>query len=78
MDNQAKLSEYKSLVMFVLDKMSYPAINKVKYINWWETVRASATSSSPATSSSSEEGFPTWLKWVIAIIIFIVLVKACD
>lgn len=77
-DNPTKLSEYKSLVNFILDKMSYPAISKVKYISWWETVRASATSYSPTTSSSSEEGFPTWLKWVIAIIIFIVLVKACD
>lgn len=77
-DNPTKLSEYKSLVNFILDKMSYPSINKIKYITWWEAVRTSPTTSSPATSSSSGDGFPTWLKWVIAIIIFFVLVKACD
>jgi len=80
MNNPTKLIEYKSLVNFLLDKMSHSSFNKIKYICWWETARAensSKTYTSPS-SSSSEDGFPTWLKWVIGIIVFIILVKACD
>jgi len=78
-NNPAKVNEYKSLVNFLLDKMSYRYIDKVKYICYWETARAATSSSNTSTtSSSSEDGFPTWLKWVIGIIVFIILVKACD
>ena len=48
-------------------------------------ISSSTSSSSTSTyrpttssSSSSEEGIPDWLKWVGGIILFIILIKACN
>jgi len=36
------------------------------------------TGSSSSSSSTSDEGIPDWLKWVGGIILFIILIKACN
>jgi len=36
------------------------------------------TGSSSSLSSTSDEGIPDWLKWVGGIILFIILIKACN
>lgn len=81
--NTTKVSEYKSLVNFLLSKISYSYKNRIAYINYWETPKTTSSSTStykPSTSStsSSQEGIPDWLKWVGGIILFIILIRACN
>jgi len=84
--NTTKVSEYKSLVHFLLSKISYSYKNRITYINYWETPKTTSSTSSststfkPSTSStsSSQEGIPDWLKWVGGIILFIILIRACN
>lgn len=84
--NTTKVSEYKSLVNFLLSKISYSYKNRITYINYWETPKTTSSTSSststykPSTSStsSSQEGIPDWLKWVGGIILFIILIRACN
>ncbi len=88
--NSTKINEFKSLVVFLLGKLSYSQKNQVKYLCYWKTVTSSSTSSSstrtstkttrPTTtiSSSNEGGIPDWLKWVGGIILLIILIRACD
>ena len=81
--NTTKVSEYKSLVNFLLSKISYSYKNRITYINYWETPKTTSSSTStykPSTSStsSSQEGIPDWLKWVGGIILFIILIRACN
>jgi hypothetical protein len=91
-NNTTKVNEYKILVDFVMSKLNYSRKNKINYICYWKTVSTSSppTSSSssssststhrPTTSSGSQsnEGIPEWLKWVGGIILFIILIKACN
>lgn len=84
--NTTKVNEYKSLVNFLLSKVSYSYKNRLAYINYWETPKTtSSTSSSTSThrptatsNSSSQEGIPDWLKWVGGIILLIILIRACN
>lgn len=81
-NNPTKVNEYKSLVNFLIGKLSYSYKNKVKYICYWETARTTSSSSTssykPTSSSSSNEGIPDWLKWVGGIILIIILIRACN
>lgn len=82
-DKQTKITEYKSLVDFILEKLNYSQKNQIKYICYWKTVTATqSTTSRPTTSSTSstnnDEGIPTWLYWVGGIILLIILSKACN
>jgi hypothetical protein len=58
-DNPTKVNEYKTLVTFLMSKLSNIYKNKIGYISYWETPRtisSSSTSSStyqPTTSSGS-------------------------
>ena len=84
--NQNTLNEYKSLVNFLLGKLTYSSQNKVSYLRFWEAPKTiSSTSSStiknrPTTSSttSTQEGIPDWIKLVGGIILFIILIRACN
>jgi len=83
LDKQTKITEYKSLVDFILEKLNYSQKNQIKYICYWKTVTATqSTTSRPTTSSTSstnnDEGIPTWLYWVGGIILLIILSKACN
>jgi hypothetical protein len=55
--NKTKISEYKTLVKFILDKVSYTHKRKVKYLNYWETTgnaKSSSSTSSTRTTSNSK------------------------
>ncbi|MCK0125742.1 hypothetical protein MWU76_15230 [Gelidibacter sp. F2691] len=84
----SKVNEYKELVDFVLGKLKNSSISytykvKIKYLKYWQLAQAtkSTTSSTSSTSnhqSTRDEGIPDWLKWVGGIILFIILIKACN
>jgi hypothetical protein len=59
--NQITLNEYKSLVNFLLGKLTYSNQKKVSYLRFWEA-----------------PGIPDWIKWVGGIILFIILIRACN
>ncbi|SFN07855.1 hypothetical protein SAMN05421738_106113 [Algoriella xinjiangensis] len=82
-DKLTKITEYKSLVDFILGKLNYSQKNQIKYICYWKTVSTTQTTTSrPTTSTTSNsnnnEGIPTWLYWVGGIILLIILSKACN
>lgn len=49
--NASKISEYKSLVNFVLIKISNSYKSRIAYINYWETPKTTSSSSSSTSSS---------------------------
>lgn len=71
--NQAKLNEYKSLVAFVMSKLTYLQKNKVRYISYWET-----PSSVPMPTGGDIEKIPNWLWWVVGIILIFILSQTCN
>lgn len=71
--NQTSQNEYKSLVNFVMGKLNYSQKNKVRYINYWEVPTKIAV-----PTSGDIEKIPDWIKWVGGIILFIILIKACN
>ncbi|NRT14795.1 hypothetical protein HNP99_001139 [Flavobacterium sp. 28A] len=82
-DKLTKITEFKTLVDFILGKLNYSQKNQIKYICYWKTVSTTQTTTSrPTTSTTSNsnnnEGIPTWLYWVGGIILLIILSKACN
>jgi hypothetical protein len=76
--NDSKLKQYKELVEFILDKMSYSNKNRVKYLAYWKAGKSSTSSrTSTSTSSGSYSGSHSlyssnkkdlsYLPWVIGI-----------
>lgn len=63
--NTTKVNEYKSLVNFLLSKVSSSYKNRVAYINYWETPKATSSTSTyrPATSSSSSSSSSSGSSW---------------
>lgn len=74
--NQAKLSEYKSLVNFLLSKLTYSNQSKVSYLRFWEAPRTttpsiiSTSTNNPKTSSNSQSDFKfapnAW--WILGLV----------
>lgn len=71
--NQTALNQYKSLVTFVMSKLSYFQKNKVRYISYWE-----AQGSVAMPTSGDIQKIPNWVWWVVGIIILIILGQTCD
>ncbi|AIZ40453.1 hypothetical protein [Cellulophaga baltica] len=78
--NTSKINDYKKLVDFILGKLGYTHKIKVKYLQYWESTRIATTATRTASTpqSTENEGIPDWLKWVGGIILFILLLKACN
>lgn len=78
--NQANLNEYKSLVNFLLSKLSYSNQNKVSYLRFWEAPRTTTSSSTSSTttrtttssSSQSDWKFSEVFPWAVAVIAIII------
>jgi len=51
--NTAKVNEYKSLVNFLFDKISYSYKSRIAYINYWETPKTTISSSTSSTTSKT-------------------------
>lgn len=74
-NNPTKLNEYKTLVNFLMSKVSYSYKNKVGYICYWETPKTTNSTSSststyrPVTKSSSllTSFNDYWIFWVLGI-----------
>jgi len=77
-NNDSKLNQFKELVDFILDKMSYSNKNRVKYLCYWKTMQSSTSSrtntstssgsySSRQTAYSSDKKDLSYLPWVIGI-----------
>ncbi|KMQ68855.1 hypothetical protein ACM39_06100 [Chryseobacterium sp. FH2] len=80
-----KITEYKSLVDFLLSKLNYSQKNQVKYICYWKTITTTAPvlgkpintyKPTPTTSNSSNNN--GCIYWIVGIIIFIILLRACN
>jgi len=76
--NNSKLEQFKDLVDFILDKMSYSNKNRIKYLCYWKTIQPSTSSrTTTSTSSGSYSGKKSsyssskkdlsYLPWVIGI-----------
>ena len=82
MANLPKINEYKELVNFILSKISYSNSQKVLYIRYWQSsvITTQNTSTTPTNKSISknDDGIPDWVKWVGGIILFIILIRACN
>lgn len=85
-DKQIKITEYKSLVDFILEKLNYSQKGQVKYLCYWKTISTTApipsrptnTYKPTSSSSSNNDGCAPWVYWVVGIIIFIILIRACN
>lgn len=85
-DKYIKITEYKSLVDFVLDKLNYSQKAQVKYLCYWKTISTTspipsrpANTYKPVSSGpSNNEGCAPWIYWVVGIIFFIILIRACN
>jgi hypothetical protein len=72
-NNQTSQNEYKSLVNFVMSKLNYSQKNKVRYISFWQ-----APTKIAVPTSGDIEKIPDWIKWVGGIVLFIILINACN
>lgn len=64
----SQVNEYKTLADFVISKLSFSQVNKVKYICYWKT--ENAVSNVELTVKS----LPLWAKWCLGIAIFLLIV----
>jgi hypothetical protein len=67
-NNPSQISEYKSLAEFVISKLSFTQVNKVKYICYW---KAESTVSNVVMTVKS---LPVWAKWFLGIALFLLVV----
>ncbi len=67
-NNPAKISEYKTLVDFIISKLSFSQVNKVKYICYWKT------ENTVANVELTVKSLPLWAKWCLGIAVFLLLV----
>jgi hypothetical protein len=54
-NNSAKLNEYKSLVDFLISKLGYFQLSKVKYISYWKDVSPMMTTAKNITSQKTKD-----------------------
>ena len=88
----SKVNDYKKLVEFVFEKVSYSQKSKIQYLQYWEvtskpkktaststrTTPRSTTSSTNTSSTSNNDGCSPWV-YIVAIIVFInIMVNACS
>jgi hypothetical protein len=62
------IEEYKKLLDFLVSKLTYLQVNKIKYLNFWKT---------EDTLSNIEFTFkslPTWVKWIAAAAILLLII----
>ena len=67
-NNRALINEFKTLVDFVISKLSFSQVNKVKYICYWKTDNPFAN------VELTVKSLPLWAKWCLGIAIFLLVV----
>lgn len=68
MNNPAQINEYKKLADFVISKLSFSQVNRVKYICYWKT------ENTVSNVELTVKSLPMWAKWCLGIAIFLLLV----
>jgi hypothetical protein len=68
MANSTQLNEYKNLVDFVIGKLSFLQVNKVKYICYWKT------ENTVANAELTLKSLPLWAKWCLGFVVVLILV----
>lgn len=64
-NNPAQITEFKTLVDFVISKLSFSQVNKIKYICYWKT------ENTVANVELTIKSFPIWAKWCLGIAAFL-------
>ncbi|HRI00879.1 MAG TPA: hypothetical protein PK006_07505 [Saprospiraceae bacterium] len=64
-NNKTKISEYKNLVSFILDKLNNSQQDKIKYIKYWN--ESVYVQSELSAKESNVKRTPTWVKWLVRI-----------
>jgi len=67
-NNPSQINEFKSLAEFVISKLSFTQVNKVKYICYWKT------ESTVANVEMTVKSLPLWAKWCLGLAIFLIVV----
>ncbi len=67
-DNPAAIKEFKTLMDFLLPKLSFTQVNQLKYICYWKT------DNTVANVELTVKSLPLWAKWAGGIAIFLLLV----
>lgn len=67
-NNPSQISEYTSLAEFVISKLSFTQVNKVKYICYWKT------ESTVSNVEMTVKSLPLWAKWCLGIALFLFVV----
>jgi hypothetical protein len=67
-NDDSKIKLFKSLVDFLLDKLSFTQTNKVKYLAYW------LADNPVASMQHSVKAFPIWTKWVAGIVMFLLII----
>ena len=64
----SQVNEYKTLADFVISKLSFSQVNKVKYICYWKTENAASN------VELTVKSLPLWAKWCLGIAIFLLII----
>lgn len=72
--NQQQVNEYKTLVNFLMGKLSWSYKSQVKYLDYWNTSTNSSSSTyKPTAGSSNSSGQGNWFKENIGCTIMLVI-----
>ena len=63
-----QINQYKNLADFVISKLSFSQINKVKYICYWKT------ENTVTNVELTVKSLPVWAKWCLGIAILLLIV----
>jgi hypothetical protein len=77
--NESKLKQFKELVNFIIDKMSYSNKKRIEYLSYWKTVKPSTSSRTASTtstysSSSSPSSNTSTGEYSIGIVVLIIVI----
>lgn len=67
-NNPTQINQYKNLADFVISKLSFSQINKVKYICYWKT------ENTVTNVELTVKSLPVWAKWCLGIAILLLIV----
>jgi len=64
----SQINEYKTLADFVVSKLGFSQVNKVKYICYWKT------ENTVSNIKLTVKSLPVWAKWCLSIAMFLLIV----
>lgn len=62
------IEEFKKLVDFIVSKLSYMQVNRIKYLNYWKT------EDTLSNMQFTFKSLPSWVKWIAAAAIFLLII----